>query len=199
VIEHSQVTKSKYKLTKWHTDKWKNGLKFIKDNIDLLDIGCADCSFFDYVTKYKRINVCGFDVDDSALKIANEKNYQVYNDLNKIKDSFDVITLWEIIEHIPLENFLQYIDWIKLHLKNDGMVLISTPNIENIFYPFWAEPTHIRPYCMNSLVKLLQSQGFEVVYQTKTHCLVHPLKLLFCRFMGVDYYAKLFVVAKLKS
>ena len=76
------------------------------------------------------------------------------------------------------------------------VLIISTPNIENIFYPFWAEPTHIRPYAMDSLVSVIESEGFKIVEKKKTHPLKHPFKILFLKALGISHYAKLLVVAE---
>ncbi|MFA5142280.1 MAG: class I SAM-dependent methyltransferase [Candidatus Woesearchaeota archaeon] len=196
MINHSKITNTKYVLTKWHIDKWKQSLRFIKKDSRVFDIGCADCSFFDYLSPKRKVNMYGFDVDTSSLSKAKQKGYTIYSDLRKIKCNFDVITMWEMIEHIPLEKFIEYLNWCKLHLTENGLILISTPNILNIFYPFWAEPTHIRPYCLNSLKTLLESDGFEIVYSCESHPLRNPLKIFFSKFMGLSINSKIFVAAK---
>ena len=70
----------------------------------------------------------GFDIDKKALEIAKTKDYNVYDSLEKIKGYFDIITMWEVIEHLQLEEFLDYLDYVKRHLKINGKLIISTPN-----------------------------------------------------------------------
>lgn len=199
MASHIKITNTQYKLTKWHIDKWKNSLNYIRNGNKLLDIGCADCTFFDYIKKRRTCDYCGNDIDKYALQIAKIKGYTFVDDLNKIKSNFDIITMWEIIEHLSLNDFLEKLSWCKTHLKENGKLIISTPNILNPFYPFWAEPTHIRPYSMDSLVNVLESEGFEIIIKKETHPLVHPLKIIILKLLGISKYSKLYVVAKLKS
>ncbi len=201
---HSDLTKSLGKTlsnseVEWISKKWANGLQFIKNDMNVLDIGSSDGSFFDYL---QRKNIVGryscFDADKKAIASARAKGYQAYNSLNSIKQKFDVITLWEVIEHLQLDKFGEYLKFIKAHLKENGIVIISTPNILNIFYPFWAEPTHIRPYCLESLCNILESQGFLIIHKKETHALKHPFKIIACKLLGINMYAKVIVVCKIK-
>ena len=187
-------------VNKWEKNKFKTCLTYIRNDMSILDIGCSTCSFFSYLQENKiNIKGVGFDTDKKALEIANAKGCDVYDSLEKIMDSFDVITMWEVIEHLQLEEFLVYLDYIKKHLKMDGKLIISTPNILNPFYPFWAEPTHIRPYSLISLSRILESKGFKIVYRRKTHPLKHPVKILFCLLTSQTFYAKLAIVAELQK
>jgi len=201
-ISHFEITNkgTNIKLNKWEKNKFKICLKYIKNDMSILDIGCSTCSFFDFLRENKiNANMIGFDIDKKALEIAKTKDYNVYDSLEKIKGYFDIITMWEVIEHLQLEEFLDYLDYVKRHLKIDGKLIISTPNILNPFYPFWAEPTHIRPYSLKSLGRVLESQGFKIVYRKETHPLKHPIKILFCLLTSQSFYSKLIVVAELQK
>ena len=157
-IDHSLLYNAK--IDRWSSEKWKESLVFIKDNPDILDIGCADCVFFDFLKKNNiKFSGYGFDIDKNALK---KNEYHTYTSLYDIDKKFDIITMWDTIEHLTLDEFLDYLNHIKKIIKKEGILIISTPNIMNIFYPFWAQPTHIRPYSLDSLTKILESQGFEL-------------------------------------
>jgi len=184
-------------INKWNKDKWVNGKPHIKNNMRVLDIGCSSCLFFDYL-KQNGINTeaVGFDIDKNKLKVAKKKNYVCYDSLKEVKGKFDIITMWEVIEHMPLNGFLDYLEWIRKHLKKEGKLIISTPNILNIFYPFWSEPTHIKPYSLDSLSRVLKSNGFEIISKKMTHRLKHPLKIVFCLSTTREFHSKMVVVAK---
>lgn len=196
-VNHSSMYNAE--IDKWSIDKWKESLVFIKDNPDILDIGCSNCVFFLFLKQNNiKFNGYGFDIDKRALK---KIDYKIYHSLYKINKKFDIITMWDVIEHLNLEEFLDYLNHTKKILKKrkKSLLMISTPNIMNIFYPFWSQPTHIRPYSLDSLTRLLKSRGFEIIKKKKTHKLVNPIKLIFCRLMNIDPYSKIFVVAKLSS
>src|SRR3989344_3378284 len=150
-INHSSMYNAE--IDKWSINKWKESLVFIKDNPDILDIGCSDCVFFLFLKRNKlKFNGYGFDIDKMALK---KSDYNIYNSLYEINKKFDIITMWDVIEHLTLEEFLDYLNYIKKLLKESGILVISTPNIMNIFYPFWSQITHIRPYSLDSLTIVL--------------------------------------------
>jgi len=136
---HFDITKkgTNVGLKKWEKNKFKTCLTHIKNDMSVLDIGCSICPFFSYLQENKiNIKGVGFDTDKKALEIANVKGCDVYDSLEKINDSFDVITMWEVIEHLQLEEFLLYLDYIKKHLKMDGKLIISTPQHPQSFLSF---------------------------------------------------------------
>ncbi|CEN43621.1 hypothetical protein CCAN2_1060004 [Capnocytophaga canimorsus] len=54
-----------------------------------------------------------------------------YDDLKE--KSFDVITLWHVLEHIPdLENEIQKINSL---LKEDGILIVAVPNYKIVGCP----------------------------------------------------------------
>jgi SAM-dependent methyltransferase len=87
-----------------------------------LDIGCADFSGTNTVPARNRF---GIDIYKS-----NEAT--IVKNLNKDKipfknNTFDVISSFEVIEHIENTDF--FINEIHRTLKNDGCLFISTPNL----------------------------------------------------------------------
>ena len=74
-------------------------------------------------------------------------------------NSCDLITANSLIEHISNpENFLQE---CKRTLKDNGILIIVTPDWSLNVKNFYDDPTHIRPYTKKSLSFLLKSPGFK--------------------------------------
>lgn len=127
---------------------FKNNPK-IKTNIDtlnmlerlkpskgrLLDFGCAEGNFL-MLAKRKGWEVCGVDLSKFATEIAKKRGLEVYNksiqDVKFKNESFDVITLWDTIEH--LSDFEKMFKELKRILKKDGLLIIRTPNENSIFH-----------------------------------------------------------------
>lgn len=110
---------------------------------DVLDIGCIDHSI-DVALElgdnwlHKRIkkvakSLTGIDLleEDAALLNAEGCNIIVTDaELFRIDQKFDVINAGDLIEH--LTNIGCFLQSISMHLKEDGIVVITTPNPFNI-------------------------------------------------------------------
>ncbi len=109
---------------------------WIKDGASVLDVGCGDGYFGEYLTKEKKnIKYLGCDISEEALKIAKQRGLStllldaVNGGLGAFKDnSFDVVVMSEFVEHIiNSEEILKE----AARIAKKG-VLISTPNVAHI-------------------------------------------------------------------
>ena len=88
--------------------------------------------------------------------------------------SFDVVTMWDVIEHVPDP----YATLIQIHriLDEDGQVLLKTPNADGLFprlslrlagrLGFWGHaepPGHLFQFSVATLSRLAERAGFRVV------------------------------------
>lgn len=126
--EHKQ--KAYYKYFDLINEHYNNNI----NNFSLLDIGCGTAGFFDYIQE-KTINLYGFDASSAQAKYASQK-YPLVKKATSIKKylkllnepdlKFNLITLWDVVEHIP--NPLELFSDIKNYLSDDGLCFISIPN-----------------------------------------------------------------------
>lgn len=80
---------------------------------------------------------------------------------------FDLITLWDVIEHIPDTNsfFIKIFDL----LKSDGILVVKTPNIYcpevNIFGPYYHsfKREHLVYFSANGLQKICNNIGYKTI------------------------------------
>ncbi len=112
----------------------------INENCSVLDIGCNDGSFLKSLNVKRKV---GMDID----KKIKPKGIEFHNKLSTIKGKFDLITMFDVIEHLDENEIKKYIEFCKKHLKKGGHLLISTLNIScplNTMI-FWYDLTHKRP------------------------------------------------------
>lgn len=135
----------------------------------ILDIGCG-WGDFEEVLEQEKIPYLGIDVNKEAIEICKKKGLncrlQKLNQWNNetIKQ-FDVITLFQVIEH--LQNPLPLLQSAKKLLKPNGIILITTPNNDTPLrkllggrWSVYSEPSHFVFYNKKNLQKTLKLAGF---------------------------------------
>jgi 2-polyprenyl-3-methyl-5-hydroxy-6-metoxy-1,4-benzoquinol methylase len=154
-------------------------LDWVGKNKKVLDIGCATGQ----VARRLKGNGCeviGIESDVGAAQIAKEyceavliANLEDMEDL-PYHDYFDYILLLDVLEH--LQSPLSVLERMKAHLKRNGSIIVSLPNIANwtirwdlLFGRFRysdygiLDRTHLRFFDETSARKLISDAGFEIV------------------------------------
>ena len=145
--------------------------RYLKDGMNLLDIGCWNGKFLNMVSKaLPGVKISGVDLEDQALSIArvampagNFTNGSVYN-LQLSEGSFDVATFWAVIEHLPKGREIEALKDIYKVLKPGGCLFLMTEYnhpLSKLFDPAYFLIGH-RHYSKEQLAKMLNAAGFVV-------------------------------------
>lgn len=128
-------------------------------NKQVLDIACGSGYGTDILAKAGAAKIIGVDIDKETIT-NNQQRYQQANIEFKVGDagkidladkSLDIITSFETIEHLPeIEAYLKELTRI---IKDDGLVFISTPNIE---VSHEKNPWHLKEFTKTEFVELLK-------------------------------------------
>jgi len=147
--------------------KLKYVRKFIKSG-KLLDVGCAR-GFFLFLTK-NNFNVNGIEYSNSAVKIAkqlglNVKEGEIFDIKNK---NYDVITLWDVIEHVKNPDYL--LKDVNHKLKRGKYLFLSTgdsdtliPKISLKNWSLMTPPMHLHFFSNKTIKKILEKNGFQIL------------------------------------
>ena len=104
-------------------------VKSLSSGKRLLDIGCGTGDFLAF-SHNNGMEVTGLEPDPDARQIAAKKVEGHVLDLSELynfkKDTFDVITMWHVLEHVYDLN--EDIDQILDVLKDDGVLIVAVPN-----------------------------------------------------------------------
>lgn len=171
-IEESAYSdyKDEKKYIRLNFRKFLRKILAYKKSGKLLDVGCAMGYFVEMATE------AGFDaygVDASAYAIAEAKNHipesklqaATISDLDFPEKSFDVITMFDVFEHLnDPKNDLKK---LRSLLKDDGILVIATGDANSLAatllrrrWTFYIPPEHIFYFDRNNLSSLLEEVGF---------------------------------------
>ena len=162
-----------------------NLIKHLKSSGNLLDIGSSTGLFLQYAQN--NFNIFGIEPSDFACKKARNRlgknavieNSGILQSQIIFSESFDIITLWDVIEHFrDVDTALKK---IVDSIKPNGIILIRTPDITSIFfqialiayslsfkkfdYPVLSifHADHHYFFSKKSLVNLLQRHSLKIV------------------------------------
>lgn len=136
----------------------------------ILDIGCATGIFLNGM-KELGWQTLGIEPNAEAAEYAIKRfNLDVIHgylvDANLPEDSFDVVTIWDVIEHVPkVESFI--IEILKI-LKPGGLLIATLPNgkaweryLFGRYWVGWEIPRHYRTFTPSTIKDFLLRHGFQ--------------------------------------
>ncbi|MDK2771682.1 MAG: class I SAM-dependent methyltransferase [Flavobacterium sp.] len=134
----------------------------------LLDIGAGTGDFL-VAAKNEGWQTLGIEPNNNAKTLAENKGVNFADQLEVISDdSFDVITMWHVLEHV--RNLDYQLDQLKRICKPGGIVIIAVPNYKSFdaqyYKEFWAAydvPRHLWHFSKNGIQKLFAQQNFQLV------------------------------------
>jgi 2-polyprenyl-3-methyl-5-hydroxy-6-metoxy-1,4-benzoquinol methylase len=139
----------------------------------LLDIGCGDGNFVHHMARHGW-DATGIDFSSSALEFARRsRNGGTFlqgslHDFDFPPGRFDLITLWQVLEHIGEPRPLLFRS--RELLKRGGLIVAAVPNIEGLSSRltgnrWWGldVPRHLVHYSPSTLRRSLEWAGFRVL------------------------------------
>jgi len=169
-------------------------LNYIKDGDKILDIGASSRDLEMRIKKHRaQIVYKSMDIDREVV--------HDYYSLDEVEETFDAVLLFEVIEHVDLEEGLKMLKKIHSVLKAGGHLILSTPNT---FNPgrFWRDATHRVAYCYDELGGLLLNQNFKIkgMYRTYNDAFHRYLFRIYVmsplhRYLGIDFAKSILIVA----
>lgn len=144
---------------------------FNSETKSLLDIGCGTGDFLETALN-ANWTITGIEPNAQARTIANSKtNNAVFQTeyLHQLNpNSFDVITLWHVLEHLP--DLEHQIKLVKSLLKPNGTLVIAVPNYKSYdaqhYKNFWAAydvPRHLWHFSKTAISELVKKENMKLV------------------------------------
>jgi len=120
--------------------RYLGGMQVVLDQLarlsfgSVVDIGCGDGRFLREVAKrYPNARLLGVDVSERAIQLARAMNptleYKAINIVEEsLPDSFDVVTLIEVLEHIPPQQVASFLKAVVDNTKDSGWLVLTVPH-----------------------------------------------------------------------
>jgi 2-polyprenyl-3-methyl-5-hydroxy-6-metoxy-1,4-benzoquinol methylase len=133
----------------------------------ILDIGAGTGDFL-LEAKNQNWEILGIEPNDKAKGIAVGKGIKFGDTIEKLEsNSFDVITMWHVLEHVP--DVEHQVAELKRLLKPSGTIIIAVPNFKsydaNHYKEFWAAydvPRHLWHFSKTAIEKLFDKQNMNL-------------------------------------
>lgn len=158
-----------YQIVKRNAIKQKVALiaKY-SSNRSVLDIGAGTGDFL-VEAKNQGWNTLGIEPNESAKQLAKNKGVNFIENLESISDdSFDVITMWHVLEHV--RNLDYQLDQLKRICKPGGIIIIAVPNFKSYdaqyYKEFWAAydvPRHLWHFSKIGIQNLFLKYNFQLI------------------------------------
>lgn len=98
------------------------------NNIKVLEIGFGNGGFLTYARE-KNWDIYGVEINNDLIATAKEKGFQAYRSIDLLNDgTFDLIVAFDVLEHIPPSDIIEFVNTIKNKLKKDSYFLARFPN-----------------------------------------------------------------------
>jgi SAM-dependent methyltransferase len=172
--DHSYWSKARNRMYQDFTKRF-----LVRRSGRLLDMGCGLGFFVKCVTGLENWEAYGCEISPAAVRYAR-KNLGLRNvlcgrleDVELPQDSFDIVTMWDVIDHILYPDPL--LQRCHTLLRSGGICFIRTPNVSiqlprarikkqlrglraNVSY--LQARAHLHHYSMSTICRLLERSGF---------------------------------------
>lgn len=164
-----------------------------RKNLLIIDIGCGAGDVIDVLGSYGK--AIGVDNDKQIVEFDKKKGRNVvYGDINKLdfpNDTFDLVLLLEVLEH--LDSDMAGIKEVFRILKPQGIFLATVPALPLLWSSHDFAAHHRRRYTKKELEKKLTMSGFNILKISYINTFLFPVIFL------IRLWRNLFSAQKNKS
>jgi len=142
----------------------------VKNCSTILDIGCSSGFFLD-IAKERGLQTFGIELNQLEFNIATNKGHKVWNETVDRIDfplQFDVITLWDVFEHI--KDGKEYLRLLRNYLTENGIIFMQIPSSQSFAARVLHEKCnmfdgleHVNLYNKKAMLHLIDQVGYDVI------------------------------------
>ncbi len=141
---------------------------------NLLDIGCAAGFFLDEANRrgwsVQGLDVSGFAVNYVTDRFGFDARQGSILDLDYPENHYDLITMWDVIEHVP--DPMSQIEKVASLLRPGGVFALATPDVDSLpaqitgkrWVGYKLSEEHVYYVSVKTLSNMLDRAGFDVIH-----------------------------------
>lgn len=140
--------------------------------LNFVDLGCGECEWIELLAE-NGFHSIGVDSNSVVVRKVKEEQPEIeiieQGAIEYLQscadDSFHCISSFHMVEHMNYLTIMTLLKECHRVLKSDGMLIIETPNPQNILtstYYFYMDPTHQKPIPLELMKFFLEECGFDI-------------------------------------
>jgi len=137
-------------------------------NANLLDIGIGRGEMLTCFDKWGYKNHLGIDISPSTVKFCKSIGLRcelIDDTIEYLKNkpyNYDLITLLDVLEHVPRETIIDFLKAVHGSLKDNAILIIQVPNLQapDGQLHMYNDITHMVGFIEHSLAQVLITAGF---------------------------------------
>lgn len=145
---------------------------FPKKTSECLEIGPGQGELLMYWKQNGFKNISSIDISEDVVSHIQKLGFkcELVNDsseyLLKHQNTYDLIVLNDVLEHVPREEIVSLVESIRISLAKGGKVIIKSPNAQSPHFSvgLFGDLTHIQAFTETSLSQLFEASGFDHYY-----------------------------------
>jgi 2-polyprenyl-3-methyl-5-hydroxy-6-metoxy-1,4-benzoquinol methylase len=170
----SGMLNGKVDIESYRNNTYKDDLRrylLVEDiilNKSILDFGCGAGGFLAKASE-RAIAASGIELDQVLRERLNTENIPCYKDLDEVNGTFDVITLFHVLEHLP--DPVEMLKQLSRKLTLNGQVIIEVPNANDALltlyksapfseFTYWS--CHLYLFNQENLAHVAKKSGLKV-------------------------------------
>lgn len=139
-----------------------------KNNVKVLEVGYGNGSFLRYC-RDKKYDIFGVEINVDLIEAAKEKKFNVFTPdeiLHIHEDSFDLIVLFDVLEHLDVSFIEESILVYRKILKDGGVLVARYPNSDSPFsLPIQhGDITHVTAIGSGMIRYWMKIANFKITY-----------------------------------
>lgn len=137
---------------------------FVGEAREIAEVGCGHGMLQRQIEEAYGREVTGFDLNENGLRhnlsqFSKVCCYDIYKLEPKLKQRFDLIFLWDVLEHIAGED--KFLQALLFHLAPEGKLVVNVPAGQWAFSGYDRAAGHVRRYSSKSLLETARRNHLE--------------------------------------
>ncbi|WP_264522002.1 class I SAM-dependent methyltransferase [Flavobacterium sp. N1994] len=173
IVEYNMLLENKTIKVGFHRAKLLKKYVLNKKCQSVLEIGSGVGLIGSYIRQHDAsVNYTGIEIDKEAFEKSQTLGLNTINNdfkaMDTIEETFDVIMLWEVLEH--LQDLKSFLDLAHKKLNKGGKIILSVPNYNKIYNTPNREkdaifqdlpPIHLNFFTKESIINVFELNHFK--------------------------------------